>query len=171
MSDLRFKGMTLLFTIRDFILPRQEILKEVELQPGFQVLDFGCGPGSYTLLAAKQVGATGRVYAVDIQPLAVQHVETIAARQGLTNIVGIQSDGATGLSEASIDVILLYDIFHMFSDPRKILAELHRVLKPAGRLSINDHHMQARDILAGVTGGGYFRLLRSGKRTYTFVKP
>ncbi len=171
MSDLRFKGMTLLFSIRDFIRPQQEILEEAELQPGFQVLDFGCGPGSYAILTAKQVGATGRVYAVDIQPLAVRHVQTMAARQGLTNIVTIQSDGATGLPEASIDVILLYDIFHMFSDPRKILAELQRVLKPAGRLSINDHHMQERDILAGVTGGGYFKLLRKGKRTYTFIKP
>ncbi len=170
MSNLRFKGMTLLFSIRDFLLPRQKILEEVDLQPGFQVLDFGCGPGSYTLLAAQQVGANGRVYALDIQPLVVQHIQMLAARQHLTNIITIQSDGATGLSEASIDAILLYDIFHMFADPRGILAELQRVLKPEGQLSVNDHHMQECDILAGVTNGGYFKLLRKGKRTYTFVK-
>jgi ubiquinone/menaquinone biosynthesis C-methylase UbiE len=168
MTDLRFRGMTLLFKLRDFWSPRVPILKEAGIRPDSRVLDFGCGPGSYTLLAAKEMVPQGKVYALDIQPLAIRYVQEQAARRHLTNIETIQSDCATGLPDGSIDVVLLYDIFHMFGAPGKILAELKRVLKPGGVLSVNDHHMREEDILSGVTGSGYFRLLRKGASTYSF---
>jgi ubiquinone/menaquinone biosynthesis C-methylase UbiE len=109
MSDFRFRAMAFLFQVRDLIRPRENILAEVELEPNLHVLDFGCGPGSYTLLAAQQVGATGKVYALDIQPTAIKYVQEAAQKRGLTNIETIRSDCATGLADESIDVVLLYD--------------------------------------------------------------
>jgi len=47
MSNLSFKGMCLLLKIRDWLRPREEILQDVNIEPGCQMLDFGCGPGSY----------------------------------------------------------------------------------------------------------------------------
>ena len=70
-------------------------LKKAGIKEGQTVLDFGCGPGHYAIAAAKMVGAKGKVYALDIHPLAVQSVEKKAKKEGLTNITTIVSDRDT----------------------------------------------------------------------------
>lgn len=169
-SNLGFRLMALSFRIRDLLRPRRDILKEVGIQPGFHVLDYGCGPGSYIAPVAELVGESGRIYAVDLHPLAMQRVHRIASKKGFRNIETIQTDCATGLPEGSIDVVLLYDIFHTLSEPEQVLKELHRVLKQKGILSFNDHHMKATEILSRVTGPGLFALAMTGKKTYNFSK-
>jgi ubiquinone/menaquinone biosynthesis C-methylase UbiE len=170
MPNLAFNMMTFILKTRDFFLPRAHVLAEVGLKPGQRVLDYGCGPGGYVAETAKRVGQDGRVYALDIQPLALQKAQTIARQNNLTNVETIHSNCQTGLPDHSIDVVLLYDIFHMFSNPQAILAELHRILKPEGILSFSDHHMKEEDILAGVTRSQLFKLSQHGQKTYTFVK-
>ena len=170
-SNLDFRLMSLTYKFRDFFLPRKNILDEVGIKPGFHILDYGCGPGSYTIVAAPLVGESGKIYALDIHPLAVQQVQNISAKKGLTNIETILSDCATGLPDESIDVVLLYDILHDLSEPDEVLAELHRVLKPNGILSFNDHHLkEENEIMTKITGKGLFKLSRKGKRVYNFHK-
>ena len=169
-SNLGFRLMTLGYRFRDLRLPRINILKEVGIKPGFHVLDYGCGPGSYIIPLAKLVGKSGKIHALDIHPLAIQKVKNIASEKQLANVVTILSDRQTGLPNNSLDVVLLYDIFHHLSDPDGVLKELHRVLKPEGILSFGDHHMKENEIVSEVTNGGLFRLLRKGERTYTFSK-
>ena len=169
-SGIGFKLMSLGFKFRDIIRPRKNVLKDAGIKPGSHVLDFGCGPGGYILPLAKILGKSGKIYALDVNPQAIDSVKALVARKGLANVETIISDCATGLPDASIDVILLYDVFHTFSAPGTILAELKRVLNPKGILSFNDHHMREDDILSGMTGNGFFRLLRKGARTYSFVK-
>jgi ubiquinone/menaquinone biosynthesis C-methylase UbiE len=158
------------YKFRDFFFPRGRVLEEAGIKPGFHVLDYGCGCGSYVVPLAKLVGESGRVYALDIHPVAIRKVQHIARKNRLVNVVTIRSDCQTGLADTSVDAVLLYDVFHHFSEPDRILKELYRILKPGGVLSFSDHHMKESEILAGVTGNGLFRLLRRGKRTYTFVK-
>jgi len=146
------------------------VLKEVDIKPGFQVLDYGCGPGGYVTPLAELVGESGKIYALDIHPLAVQAVQRIASKKQLTNTETILSDCETGLPDNSVDVILLYDTFHALSDPNGVLAELHRVLKPDGTLSFSDHHMREHEIVSKVTHRGLFRLSRRSKRTYSLLK-
>jgi 2-polyprenyl-3-methyl-5-hydroxy-6-metoxy-1,4-benzoquinol methylase len=110
------------------------------------------------------------VYAADINELALQRVQALASKKGLSNIEAIHTDCATGLEKASVEVVLLYDIYHMFSTPSRILEELHRVMKPTAVLSFSDHHMREDAILSGVTRSGLFGLLKKGKRTYSFVR-
>ncbi|MCP3953679.1 MAG: class I SAM-dependent methyltransferase, partial [Desulfobacterales bacterium] len=141
MSNLGFTLMTLIFRVRDFFQPRMDLLKEAGIAAGFSVLDYGCGPGGYMAPLAQRVGATGRIYALDIHPAAITRVKKIAARQGIDNIETIVSDCSTGLSDNHVDVVLLYDIFHDFSRPDDVLRELHRVLKSGGTLSFSDHHL------------------------------
>jgi len=169
-SNLDFKFMALGFKFRDSFLPRKNILEEVGIKPGFHVLDYGCGPGSYITAAAELVDKSGKIYALDIHPLAIQMVQSIAAKKQLTNVETICSDCETGLPDNSVDVILLYDTFHDLGDPDGVLKELHRVLKPNGILSFSDHHMKANEIVSKVTDKELFRLLRKGKRTYSFLK-
>ena len=170
MGNFMFRFMSLGYKYRDFFLPRKNVLKEVGIKPGFTVLDYGCGPGGYIIAAAELAGKSGKIYALDIHPLAIQRVQNIASKRRLTNIETICSDYATGLPDDSIDVVLLYDTLHGLSKPNEVLEELHRVLKPNGILSFSDHHMKENEITSKMTDKGLFELLRKGERVYNFIK-
>jgi ubiquinone/menaquinone biosynthesis C-methylase UbiE len=162
--------MSFMFRVRDLLQPRAQVLSEVDLRPGAHVLDYGCGPGTYVPHVAKRVGEAGRVYALDLHPLAVQRVRELARKRRLGNVQAIQSDCETGLPEGSVDVVLLYDVFHMLSEPDAVLAELHRVLKAGGTLSLLEPHMREEDLVSGVTQGGLFALAAKGERTYRLTR-
>ena len=162
--------MSLMFRFRDLIRPPSGAMKEAGVGTGMCILDYGCGPGSFSLAAASIVGNGGRVYALDELPVAIEKVESKAQAAGLTNINAILSDCQTGLDDASIDVALLYDAFHDLADPDCVLKELYRVLKPAAVLSFSDHHLKDDEIVAAITVGGMFRLAARGKRTFTFKR-
>ncbi|MEA1870174.1 MAG: class I SAM-dependent methyltransferase [Euryarchaeota archaeon] len=167
--NLHFRIMSFAFGFRDIFLPRKNILEEVGITPGVGVLDYGCGSGGYITAAAELVGDSGKIYALDIHPLAIECARRIASRNHLLNVETIQSDCATGLPDGSIDVVLLYDVFHKLSDPDSVLAELHRVLTPDGILSFSDHHLNEDELVSGVTGGGLFELSKKGGKTYSFL--
>ena len=170
MSIFHFKFMSFGFGFRDIFLPRKSILKEVGIKPGFTVLDYGCGPGSYIIATAELAGKSGKIYALDIYSPAIQMVQSIASKKQLTNVETICSDCKTGLPDSSVDVVLLYDTFHTLSEPNGVLAELHRVLKPNGILSFTDHRMGEDEIVSKIPGKGLFRPVNKGERTYSFVK-
>lgn len=168
--DVHFRLMALFFKFRDFFMPPKNILKEAGIQPGFHVLDFGCGPGSYIIPASKLVGDKGKIYALDISPLAIKSIQKIIAKKRLTNVETIQSDCKTGLQDNSIDIVLCYDTLHELHDPEAVLEKLHRVLKPEGILSFSDHHLKENEILSKLTHRESFKLSKMGKKTYSFVK-
>jgi ubiquinone/menaquinone biosynthesis C-methylase UbiE len=170
MSNFDFQFMSVGYKFRDLRLPRKTILEEVGIKPGFHVLDYGCGPGSYIVPLAELVGESGKIYALDIHPLAIRKVQDIASKKRLANVETVLSDCKTGLPDNTLDAILLYDAFHHLSDPDVVLRELHRVLKPDGILSFSDHHMRENEIVSQVTNSGLFRLSRKGQRTYAFLK-
>jgi len=158
------------FKIRDLFTPPEKVLSEVEIGEGFRVLDYGCGPGGFTVAAAERVGRPGKVYAVDANPLAIEQVRAVASKRGLENVETILTDCATGLESSAVDVVLLYDTFHDLQDPAGVMSELHRVLRPGGVLSFSDHHLKEEEVVSRVTGGGLFELSGKGEKTYTFTK-
>lgn len=168
--NMHFKFMAISYKFRDFFSPPKNILKEVGIKQGFYMLDFGCGPGSYIVPAAKMVGESGKIYAMDIHPIAMEMVTNIISKKQLKNVEIIHSDCETGLPDNNIDVVLLYDTFHHLSTPQEVLEELHRILKMDGILSFSDHHMEEDEIISKVTNRGLYRLLSKGKRTYSFSK-
>lgn len=170
MSDVGFRTMAFTFKIRDFFRPRRDVVKEVGIKEGHRVLDFGCGSGSYVTAVSELVGKSGKVYALDVQPLAIEMVKKVTAKNKLTNVETILSDRKTGLPDDSIDVVLLYDVFHDLKDPDGVLEELHRVLRPDRILSLSDHHMKQEEIVSNVTNRNFFRLLKKGEKTYSFIK-
>ena len=159
-----------MFAVRDLFKPPAKILYEAGLAPGYHVLDYGCGSGSYTVATAAIVGDAGRVYALDVNPKAVQSVKKRMERKQLSNYETILSDCATGLDDESVDMVLLYDVFHIFNEPETILRELHRVMKPDARLSFSDHHMVEEDILFSLTDSECFDLFEKKSKMYTFLK-
>ena len=169
-SNLDFKLMALTYKLRDFLRPRMNILEEAGIKSCFQVLDYGCGPGSYVVPVIKLIGNIGTLYALDVNPLAIKAVQSPASKKGISNVRVILSDCDTGLPPDSIDVVLLYDILHDLENRTKVLTELRRVLKPEGILSVSDHHLKEEEIISGITGGGLFKLSVKGKKTYSFSK-
>jgi len=170
MSNFGFRTMAFAFKVRDFFKPRKDIVMEVGIEEGFRVLDYGCGSGSYVAAVAELVGKSGKVYALDIQPLAIEMVKKIVAKKQLKNVETILSDRKTGLADDSVDRVLLYDVFHDLTDPDGVLEELHRVLKLDGILSFSDHHLKEKEIVSSLTKTMLFTLLRKGQKTHSFVK-
>jgi ubiquinone/menaquinone biosynthesis C-methylase UbiE len=170
LSNVGFRLMTFAFKVRDLIRPRMDVLREAGIKPGFCVLDYGCGPGSYLAALAELVGPSGQIYALDIHPLAIEKVQKTAARKAISNVKTIASDCKTGLPDSHVDVVMLYDTFHKLLQPDDVLRELHRVLKPNGTLSFSDHHMNEKDIRARVTNKGLFEIQTHGKKTFSFIK-
>jgi len=166
---LKFRLMVLLFVIRDCLRPRSEVLKEVGIKPGFSVLDYGCGTGSYILESSTLAGNHGTVYALDINPLSVAAAKRIALRYNLPNVRTILSDCVTGLPDRSVDVVLLYDILHDLKNYNSVLDELHRILKPEGILSVSDHHLSNSNIVSRIVSSKKFRLTTKGQITHSFV--
>jgi ubiquinone/menaquinone biosynthesis C-methylase UbiE len=141
-GNLWFRLMALEYRLKSRQISPLRTLEGAGIQPGMRILDFGCGPGRYALPAAMIVGTEGRVYALDVHPLAIRMVQNAAKKQGLTNLRLIRSDCATGLASQAVDVVLLYDVLHDVENKEAVLMELHRVLKPQGMLSYRDHTLK-----------------------------
>lgn len=104
--------------------------------------DLGSGSGFYTLAAARIVGATGRVYAVDVQKGLLEKIANEASRLKLTNVETLWGDleklGGTSLSNASVEVVLACNILFQLENKEAFLFEIKRILKPKGRVLVID---------------------------------
>ena len=81
---------------------------------------------------AELIGKSGIIYKLDINPAAIELVKELAAKKQLSNVEVILSDRDTGLLNESVDMVLVYDVFHDLKNRDAVLEELHRVLKPEG---------------------------------------
>jgi ubiquinone/menaquinone biosynthesis C-methylase UbiE len=141
-SDFAFRLMTLMYKLRDLLQNPRKSLEKAQLRTGMSVVDYGCGPGSFTIPAAELVGQQGKVFAVDIYPLAISTVKQKASRKGLQNVETILVKGYdTGIEASSIDRVLLIDTIHLIDDPEALFREIHRMLKPDGLLFMEKGHM------------------------------
>jgi SAM-dependent methyltransferase len=121
-----------------------EVLAHVGVSEAQTVLDYGCGPGTFTIPCAEIVGRGGIVYAFDVRPNLLEQVKEKAKEAALSNIIAVLSDSSKleiELPDKSIDVILVYDVMHEIEDRNELLRELHRVLKENGILSVFPMHM------------------------------
>jgi len=127
-----------------------EVLERVGINRGQTVLDFGCSSGTYTIPAAKIVGEQGRVYALDKDKEALDELMQKAELKGLKNVERMGTSGQLKieLADASVDVILLFDVFHSYyfpqaDDRRRLLNEIHRIMKPTAFVSVWPKHMES----------------------------
>ena len=110
-------------------------LNAIGLKPGMTVAEVGAGTGYVALRMARRVGPAGKVYANDVQPEMLQLLRGNAAKAGLTNVVTVQgSVSDPNLPAGQIDLIILVDVYHEFSQPQKMLEGIRAALKPGGRL-------------------------------------
>ena len=165
---MNFIIICLILLIRDMFYPPKYILKDTEIKPGINVLDFGCGPGSYSIATAELLAGTGKVFALDKHPLAIKKVNHTAQKKKLTNIKTILSDCDTGLPSNSVDIVLLYYTFNDLGNPEKVLQELYRVLKPQGTLSFSEYNI--KKISSKLEKKELFKIKNRDEITHTFLK-
>jgi len=111
----------------------EEILKDVGLGDGMVFADVGCGEGFFSLLAAKTVGASGIVYAVDSDATAIERLRAKAEEKHLQNIrVKTALAEKTVFCTSCVDIIFYSMVLHDFNDPMKVLRNAKKMLKPGG---------------------------------------
>jgi SAM-dependent methyltransferase len=109
------------------------------LEPGERAVDIGCGAGFDTLVAADQVGPTGRVVGVDMTPEMLGKARRTVAELGLAHV-----DVREGLAEqlpvddAWADVVISNGVINLCADKAAVFAEIRRVLRPGGVLQFAD---------------------------------
>jgi SAM-dependent methyltransferase len=135
---IHFKMMSFVHeTLYSLFRDPYQALDDAGLKPGQKVLEVGCGPGFFTVPAARTVGEQGSVTALDISPLAVRRVEHKIEQAGVANARTVLADAAqTDLPSQGFDLIFVFGFAHSVGDLEDILIELHRLLKPAGTLSV-----------------------------------
>jgi ubiquinone/menaquinone biosynthesis C-methylase UbiE len=121
------------------IVTRERLHYVMRPQPGEQVLEIGPGTGYYTLDMAEWVGQEGTVEIFDLQQEFLDHTMRRAAERGIEHLVPTQGD-ATALpyEDASMDAVVLNAVLGEIPEPTAALREVHRVLRPAGRLLVGE---------------------------------
>jgi ubiquinone/menaquinone biosynthesis C-methylase UbiE len=118
-------------------------LDAIKLVKGSTVADVGAGSGYMTEKMAKRVGPTGRVYANDIQPEMLTLLQQRMAKEKITNVVSVLGGvDDPKLPANAVDLILMVDVYHEFSEPQKMLRHMRDALKPGGRLVLLEYRKE-----------------------------
>ncbi len=117
-------------------------LAKLSLTEGMKVADLGAGSGFYSFEAAKRIGASGRVYSIDVQKNLLERLRSVGKTQGLTNIEVIWGDmervGGTKLKDGSVDRAVSSNVLFQVSKRDEYALEVKRILKPGGKLLLID---------------------------------
>ncbi|HPS28611.1 MAG TPA: class I SAM-dependent methyltransferase, partial [Candidatus Paceibacterota bacterium] len=126
-----------------------ELIGKLPLEPGMQIVDFGCGTGFLTLPLAQKISPNGRVLAIDMVPEYLETIRLKADNQKLsysitTKCVDLTLPEATGLGQSSIGGVVMANILFQNSeaDKKALLTEVKRILRPDGFLLIVEWHIE-----------------------------
>jgi len=126
---------------RDDALQVQRVMDMLGIQKGKSVADIGAGSGWFTVRAARRVGFGGLVYAVDINPEAITHIEARAKKENLSNVKTVLSEPDDPvLPAASVDAVLLLKTYHEVARPVELLRNLHGALREGAKIGVIDRN-------------------------------
>jgi precorrin-6B methylase 2 len=122
-------------------------LRLLKVTKGSTVGDVGAGSGYMSLRLARLVGPQGRVYAVDVQPGMLQLLQQNAAKAKLSNLVPVLGGfDDPKLPAGELDLIIMVDVYHEFSQPQRMLQRMREALKPGGRLALFEYRAEDPDV-------------------------
>lgn len=123
-------------------LDSDEILGELDFEGSETFMDLGCGDGYISLKAIEDYLPNGNVYAVDVYDVAIDELNKYKDENDIKNLINIEADVTQGIcdvKDASVDVILMLNVFHGFRDSEtrdNVVQELSRLIKEDGRIAI-----------------------------------
>jgi predicted methyltransferase len=116
-----------------------DVMAALAIGPGSRVADVGAGSGYFTSRLAREVGAGGRVYSVEIDEGSLSRLGRLANDEGLENIEVVRGEtDDPRLPEGSLDAVLVVDAYHEMTEYEAMLAGIYSALKSGGRLVILD---------------------------------
>jgi SAM-dependent methyltransferase len=150
---------------RDERLQINRVMDILGIASGKTVADIGAGSGWFTVRAAKRVGDTGTVYAVDINPEAIRYIESRIRKENLRNVKPILGKSDNPLLPATVDAVLLLKTYHEVAEPVALLRNLRPSLGAGARVGVIDrngngeNHGVAQDIVIREANEAGYRLL------------
>jgi ubiquinone/menaquinone biosynthesis C-methylase UbiE len=118
-------------------------LDALQIPAGATVADVGAGSGFMTTRLATRVGPTGRVYANDLQPEMLALLRERLTRERLRNVELVLGDvDNPNLPDGGLDLVIMVDVYHEFSEPQKMLRHLRQALRPGGRLVLLEYRKE-----------------------------
>jgi ubiquinone/menaquinone biosynthesis C-methylase UbiE len=115
----------------------------IGIEKGSTVADVGAGSGYMTVRMARKVGPSGKVYANDIQPEMLALLRQRLAKEKITNVETVLGGvDDPKLAAATLDLILMVDVYHEFQQPQAMLRHLRQALKPGGRLVLLEYRKE-----------------------------
>ena len=158
---------------RDERLDINRVMDILGIRSGKTVADIGAGSGWFTVRAARRVGESGVVYAVDINPESIRYVDARAQKEKFHNVKTILGKPNDPLLPAgAVDAVLLLKTYHEVAEPVALLQALRVALRPGARVGIIDRngngedHGVGRDVVLHEAAQAGYRLLEQ----YDFVK-
>jgi len=140
------------------------LLGTAGLKQGHKVLEVGCGPGYFTIPAAKIVGPEGFVLAADVHPRAIERVQKKIEKKGMKNVMPILANASsTGLPDHSVDLAFVFGLRYIAGGLENLTAELHRVLHTGGILSFERTRGSEKVLIAGISRLGFTNLSKKGR--------
>jgi ubiquinone/menaquinone biosynthesis C-methylase UbiE len=125
--------------IRRLFYPTRKIVDQLGAQEGMRALEVGPGHGTYSLAVARRLGESGRLTVVDIQPPIIERFKRRVEREGVTNIEARTADVlALPFPDGAFDLVYLMMVLGEIPDHLGALREFSRVLKPTGRLAVQE---------------------------------
>ncbi|MBZ5534821.1 MAG: methyltransferase domain-containing protein [Acidobacteriia bacterium] len=121
-------------------LPPSEVLSLLPLRSGMRVADIGAGTGYFTLPIAQEIGPSGKVWALDVEPeMLAKLKKKIESAGGFQNVELFEGEATnTRLPPGELDLLLMANLWHELDDPEGALREANRLLRIGGRLAILD---------------------------------
>jgi len=145
-------------------------LETAGLRPGQKVLEVGCGPGFFTIPAARMVGTSGTVYAVDVNPRAIKRVEVKIRKYEISNISPILGNAAhSGLPDGSVDLAFIFGLRYIAGGLDNLVLEMYRILTAGGILSFEKTQGSDDKLVEEVSRAGFVKTEKKG-RIFVFTK-
>lgn len=169
---------------RDEALQIQRVMDLLGIQKGKNVADIGAGSGWFTVRAARRIGPTGSVYAVDINPEAVSHIDERAKDEKLSNVKIVLSEPDNPMVPPNaVDAVLMLKTYHEVAHPVELLRNLRPALRADAKVGVIDrngdgeNHGIGKDVIireareAGYELAGQYDFVKDGMDYFLVFTP